>query len=271
MAVIFRGKSISGGVHTGEILLFPEAPIRILAQKTEYEEAEVTYFRSVLSAAKQQLEILYAHAVARYGERAADIFDAQLSILQDECSLTDSIEEQIRKEHWNAAKAIEQQFDEFIRLLRSREDGALFARAAVAKELKLQLLRLALGIHQESLYPEKDVILVLQNLITADLIRLDKSHIVGIAVCAQTVTDHAAAVAESREIPVVAGIRGHNGLIPSKGYGIIDGDQGMLLTSQTPEEVREYLSLSEEEREIARTDRKGHRSAQKRRRINHDS
>ena len=76
MAVIFRGKSVAGGVHAGEILLFPEAPIRILTLKTKYVEAEVTYFRSVLSAAKQQLEALYDIAAVRYAEQAADIFDA---------------------------------------------------------------------------------------------------------------------------------------------------------------------------------------------------
>ncbi|MBU9735031.1 phosphoenolpyruvate-utilizing N-terminal domain-containing protein [Diplocloster agilis] len=242
MAVIFRGKSVAGGVHAGEILLFPEAPIRILTLKTKYVEAEVTYFRSVLSAAKQQLEALYDIAAVRYAEQAADIFDAQLSILQDECSLTDSIEEQIRKEHWNAAKAIEQQFDEFIRLLKSREDGPFPTRAAVANELKLQLLRLALGIHQERVYPEEDAILVMQNVTTADLIHMDKSNIVGIAVCTQTVAGHVAAIGKSREIPVVAGVRGCNGSIPNKGYGIIDGDQGILIASLTPDEVREYLN-----------------------------
>ena len=104
MPVTFEGKVISCGRQEGKLFWLPDPPVRVAVLKTEFVDAEVIHFKTVLSAAKEKLEKWYAMAVKEFGEKAADIFDMQLSILYDECSLTDSVVELIDTEHMSAEK-----------------------------------------------------------------------------------------------------------------------------------------------------------------------
>lgn len=122
MPVTFEGKVISCGRQEGKLFWLPDPPVRVAVLKTEFVDAEVIHFKTVLSAAKEKLEKWYAMAVKEFGEKAADIFDMQLSILYDECSLTDSVVELIDTEHMSAEKAIEYQFGCFVQLLRTVGD-----------------------------------------------------------------------------------------------------------------------------------------------------
>lgn len=73
MPVTFEGKVISCGRQEGKLFWLPDPPVRVAVLKTEFVDAEVIHFKTVLSAAKEKLEKWYAMAVKEFGEKAADI------------------------------------------------------------------------------------------------------------------------------------------------------------------------------------------------------
>ena len=56
MPVTFEGKVISCGRQEGKLFWLPDPPVRVAVLKTEFVDAEVIHFKTVLSAAKEKLE-----------------------------------------------------------------------------------------------------------------------------------------------------------------------------------------------------------------------
>ena len=233
MPVTFEGKVISCGRQEGKLFWLPDPPVRVAVLKTEFVDAEVIHFKTVLSAAKEKLEKWYAMAVKEFGEKAADIFDMQLSILYDECSLTDSVVELIDTEHMSAEKAIEYQFGCFVQLLRTVGDKGGRERAAAAEELKQLLLSLALGIHRQRICPREDTILILQSLSAADMVSMDCRYIAGIGVLAGVTDEPLAFMAKQRKIPLVSELRDCRGRLYHGRNAVLDADAGLLLVRET--------------------------------------
>ena len=233
MPVTFEGKVISCGRQEGKLFWLPDPPVRVAVLKTEFVDAEVIHFKTVLSAAKEKLEKWYAMAVKEFGEKAADIFDMQLSILYDECSLTDSVVELIDTEHMSAEKAIEYQFGCFVQLLRTVGDKGGRERADAAEELKQLLLSLALGIHRQRICPREDTILILQSLSAADMVSMDCRYIAGIGVLAGVTEEPLAFMAKQRKIPLVSELRDCRGRLYHGRNAVLDADAGLLLGRET--------------------------------------
>lgn len=255
--MIWQGKGVSEGVAMAEICLYAPKLPDIPRTPVQDPEQELQCFFQTLEAARQELRKLYEEAEKKLGPAEAAIFDAHLTMLEDEYSVTEPISRSIREQHFSAAAAICDQFDALADMFRALEDELLSQRAADLEDLKGLLLRICLHCGRQSLDNfEHDVILLAEELTPSDTVRMDTQHVKGIATRLGGGTSHSAIIARTLGIPAVSGLDGWQERIHDGCIAILDGGQGTLLTDPTQQEREAYrccrAHADEEERELLR-------------------
>lgn len=239
----WQGKGVSEGLAMAQIHLFTPKLPEISRQPAADAEAEVAKLEATLAAAEEELRGLYETAKEKMGEQEAEIFDAHLTILGDEYSVREPIIQRIREQKQNAAAAITDQFDELAQMFRSLGDELMAERAADAKDLKQQLLRICLGCGRQDLSVlPGDVIVLAEELTPSDTVRMDTAHVKGIATRLGGATAHSAIIARTLGIPAAAGIDGWQTEALNGHMAILDGADGTLTVDPTDEETACYQS-----------------------------
>lgn len=239
----WQGKGVSEGLAMAQIHLFTPKLPEISRQPAADAEAEVAKLEKTLAAAEEELRGLYETAKEKMGEQEAEIFDAHLTILGDEYSVREPIIQRIREQKQNAAAAITDQFDELAQMFRSLGDELMAERAADAKDLKQQLLRICLGCGRQDLSVlPGDVIVLAEELTPSDTVRMDTAHVKGIATRLGGATAHSAIIARTLGIPAAAGIEGWQTEALNGHMAILDGADGTLTVDPTDEETACYQS-----------------------------
>ena len=239
----WQGKGVSEGLAMAQIHLFTPKLPEISRQPAADAEAEVAKLEKTLAAAEEELRGLYETAKEKMGEQEAEIFDAHLTILDDEYSVREPIIQRIREQKQNAAAAITDQFDELAQMFRSLGDELMAERAADAEDLKQQLLRICLGCGRQDLSVlPGDVIVLAEELTPSDTVRMDTAHVKGIATRLGGATAHSAIIARTLGIPAAAGIDGWQTEALNGHMAILDGADGTLTVDPTDEETACYQS-----------------------------
>lgn len=239
----WQGKGVSEGLAMAQIHLFTPKLPEISRQPAADAEAEVAKLEKTLAAAEEELRGLYETAKEKMGEQEAEIFDAHLTILDDEYSVREPIIQRIREQKQNAAAAITDQFDELAQMFRSLGDELMAERAADAEDLKQQLLRICLGCGRQDLSVlPGDVIVLAEELTPSDTVRMDTAHVKGIATKLGGATAHSAIIARTLGIPAAAGIDGWQTEALNGHMAILDGADGTLTVDATDEETACYQS-----------------------------
>ena len=237
----WQGKGVSEGLAMAKIHLFTPKLPEISRQPAGDPEAEVRKLEKTLAAAQDELHTLYETAKEKMGEKEAEIFDAHLTILNDEYSVREPIVQRIREQKQTAAAAISDQFDELAQMFRSLGDELMAERAADAEDLKQQLLRICLGCGRQDLSNlPGDVIVLAEELTPSDTVRMDTAHVKGIATKLGGATAHSAIIARTLGIPAAAGIDGWQTEALDGHMAILDGADGSLIVDPTQEETDCY-------------------------------
>jgi phosphotransferase system enzyme I (PtsI) len=245
--MVFWGTGVSSGICMANLLVLAQEIVHVPeCPPVEDIGREVNYFRDILKAADEELQELYEIAAAKIGEKDAEIFDAHLSILRDEFSVCLPIEDFIRTERCSAAKAIDKQFKNLIESFSSLDDSLMKERAADAADLKDMLLRLALDMpHKSTMNLKEDVIVLANELSPSDTVRMDLSHVAGIATRFGGGTSHMAIIARTLGIPAVAGLSGWE-MVHSGTLAVMDGDKGTLICNPSAEEMSVFKKVKYE-------------------------
>lgn len=237
----WRGKGVSEGLAMAELCLFlPQLP-EISREPSIDPQQELQSFENTLQAARKELQGLYEDAKVKLGEKEAEIFDAHLTMLDDEYSVREPIVERILHQGQRAAAAIDDQFEELSDMLRSLGDELLAERAADTQDLKALLLRICLGVGRQELSGfERDVIILAEELTPSDTVRMDVAHIKGIVTRLGGGTSHSAIIARTLGIPAIAGVDGWKELSLNGHTAIMDGKSGVLLVDPDAEQIERY-------------------------------
>ena len=234
-SIRLTGIAVSGGIAFGHTFLYhPELPeIRCDRFETDPEPHIAAYEHS-LHAAAEQLSGICRSLQAR-GRDAAQIFAAQLEILQDE-EMDICVRGAIAEERLTAAAAVEQVYEQFAQLLAQTADPLIAARAADIRDIKLRLQRVLLGLESAdlSLLPPGTV-LVARDLFPSDTALLDPSCIAAIVTELGNPTSHTAILAKGLGIPAVLAVRGAMEAIPPHTVCAVDALSGEVFCR--PEEA----------------------------------
>ncbi|MDP4110110.1 MAG: phosphoenolpyruvate--protein phosphotransferase [Bacillota bacterium] len=237
---LFRGTGVSQGIGSAPALKYEQTKISVPTHPSSDTDSEITAFTEACERVKDANRKLYDEALKKAGKSEADIFEAHITLLEDEDSLIDPIKSLIAS-GLNAANAAANQFDEIIAMMEAVEDEYMRQRAADFRDLKAQVLRSILGLAEVDISRlDKDVILIARDLAPSDTIRMDMNHIRGIVCEEGGKTSHTAILAKAMGLPAVVGCAG---IVASAADGelmLIDGETGTVICSPSETKAKEY-------------------------------
>lgn len=226
------GVGVSPGVGAGRAVVMTlrtqvvrfSIPARRVAQ--ELARLETARVRS-----REQLQAIKARLAAGAGRELAQLFDAQILMLEDPMWLTRAVD-LVDTQHVNAEWAVQKVFDDLSALFDTVEDLYLQERRGelgdLVGRLRMNLRRDAAG--PGDLFRDVDgpCVLVADELTPSIAAQLDWSQIQGFATDAGGRTYHTAILARSLGVPAVVGLRDASRRVAPGTLVVVDGSTGSV-------------------------------------------
>ncbi len=237
---MLKGLGVSDGLGFGRILHVKPQERKIPTDVLP-PEAELERFNNIYQRALSNTYGLLEKARRQHKENLADIIDAHLTILEDEYSLVEPVQELIRNGQLNAFQAVDCQLNLIFEEMSNSRSELMRARAADILDIKNEILDIGLGIQRVDLSDlEQDTILVAEELTPSQTVGLDAAHVSAIVVTSGSATSHIAIISRAMGIPTVVNIQNIFEVLPEGQTLIVDADTGELTLSPTPEEITQY-------------------------------
>jgi len=251
--MILKGKGVCSGYAIGRISIYSRAETRVVRRKCKDVEAEIARFEEARQAAKVEYEKLYKKALDEVGNNNAAIFRADIVML-DDMDYIESVANIIRSQHVNAEYAVASTIDNFAKMLLKLEDDYIRDRAGDVRDVFNRVIAILSMEKNPGNKYEEPVILLSSELTPSEIVRLDKTNIVGFVISENNSNSHAAILSKSLNIPSLVGVDLY-GYVDSKGQislhdeiapemegrrAIVDGYSGRLIIDPDEADIKLY-------------------------------
>lgn len=235
-----QGIAASNGIAIAKAYRLEHPDLTVEKQTIENPAEQVSRFQQALAKAKEELEVIKAHALKELGEDKAAIFSAHLLVLSDP-ELVQAVEQKIEQERVNAEFALHEVASMFIAMFEAMDNEYMKERAADIRDVTKRVLAHLLGvtISNPSMITE-EVIIVAEDLTPSDTAQLNRKYAKGFTTDIGGRTSHSAIMARSMEIPAVVGTKEATATIQNGDIVIIDGLDGEVIVNPTEETIAEY-------------------------------
>ena len=233
-----QGIAISPGIASARICLFNEnrhANLAIYHVNPNEHDLEKKRCSRAFKIAVQQLEVLHHDILIRIGGAEAEIFAAQISILNDP-KIAREIEELINKTSVNAETAVTTIMDSYEARLLKIDNEYIRDRATDIGEIKRRLLDILANMNpslqcanQPHCQKGHNRIIVAEELTPTLTVELDTKQTRGFVTERGGKTSHAAILARALGIPAVTGIAGIHGALTCGTELLINGNTGEVI------------------------------------------
>ena len=233
----WQGIAVSPGVAIGPALVLERRRAAVARKDIAAGEsvAEIERLSIAVRRAAAELEDLKERADEALGHGVAQIFDAQLLLLEDSMFVGE-VQRRIRDKHQNAEWAVRRVGRDLSARLSSIADVYLRERGTDVDDITERLLRALLGEEGHRLDQlVEPVVLFAHDLTPSETAQLDPEKILGFATDAGSRTSHTAIVARTLEIPAVVGLHDITSSLQSGDTVVINGDAGVVIVSPPPE------------------------------------
>jgi phosphoenolpyruvate-protein phosphotransferase len=224
---IIKGKSIAPGFASGRAFVCKARPAVVVPRyrvRPDEVDEECRRFEEAVSLAVAELQHVYGRVNSELGQPEAEIFDAHLAMLTDAC-FADQVRHRIKDELINCEQAVEAEIDNLARALQNARDGYLSERAADIRDVGERLLDHLVQAPQPFLAGlEPQTVLVVEELLPSDTLKLDREHVAAIVTERGGPTGHAAILARAMGIPAITGVEGATRLIAPGSRLLVDGE-----------------------------------------------
>jgi phosphotransferase system enzyme I (PtsI) len=237
-----QGIGVSPGVAIGPALVLERRRAAVSDRKLESSQArgELARLAEAVERARAELEELRRRADAALGAGVAQIFDAQILLLEDPMFLGE-IESRVRTQQQNAEWAVRQVGRNLSTRLSSISDVYLRERGTDVDDLTERLLRALLGEEGHRLDQlAEPIVLFAHDLTPSETALLDPAMVLGFATDIGSRTSHTAIVARSLGIPAVVGLHDITSALQSGEQVAIDGDKGIVFLNPRERDLRTY-------------------------------
>lgn len=237
-----QGLPAAQGIAIGQAVVIANRALDVFRIPIAADEtdAEVSRFKSACSVTQQQIQGTRAKASHLFGQELAAIFDAHSLLLSDRMFL-DQVERRIVEEQVNAEWAVHETSRELAKRFSAIENPYLRERGQDLEDIGRQLLRVLQGIaHHEISDVSGNVILVADDLVPSEAIRLGRDKVIGFAIEAGGRTSHTSIIARSLGLPAVTGLEEVTDYVTNSDPVIVDGSAGIVILHPTPEVLAEY-------------------------------
>ena len=248
----FRGAPGAPGVALGvAIVIYPSVDLtQVPFRKVRNVAREVDRFAVAVTETRAEIQVIAEKMAGELQEDTLGLFDAYLLML-DEGAIPKEVVQRIKKGQW-AQGALKQTIDEHLARFDLMEDAYLRERANDLRELGNRMLSHLEKRNRRRLHFPKDSILVGDDLSLSDLASVPRDRLKGLVSGSGSVNSHLAILAEALGVPTVMGVKDLPMPLIDGGEIVVDGFQGVILTSPTPNQRRQYQRRKEEEAALSR-------------------
>ena len=241
---ILRGIPASPGIGIGKAFLYrAESPPVVRRRVAPHlADSETDRFLNGLQMAADEVRRTRHLVEIEHGDDLAQIFDAQLAMLEDE-QVKDRTVEIIRREHLAAEPAFVQNMRSLQAAFEDSDNEYLRARAADVRDIEHQVLMRLLGGGLHGLHSlRSNTIVVARDLLPSESVRLGRKLVKGLVLDQGGATYHAVIIARSLGLPSVVGTEVASRSIRSGDPLVVDGDEGSVHVLPGAERLRYYQS-----------------------------
>lgn len=225
--LVFRGKSVCGGIAIGKIKVHKKAKQQVECIKVRDVSRETERFWRAKEIAVRSLQNLYEKAVAEVGEENASIFEVHCMMMEDE-NYTSAVENMIRMQMVNAEYAVASTGDSFARLFADMNDEHMSARSADIKDITAHLLEAFKDEGAEQEKSDEPVIIVAEDLTPSETVQFDKNTILSFVTVYGSTTSHTAILAGTMNVPALVGTPIPPDDTVDGKWAIVDGTDGVI-------------------------------------------
>ncbi len=255
---ILKGIPASSGIAAGKVFLYEHETLEVPhEQYTDDERAakEIARFSDAMTTVRDDLKRLDQTTLD--GEQN-DILQTHLMMLEDP-EFDSGVRSYITSSKVNAEWAVEVIAGQFVKALESTTDPMLRERSVDLKDVSLRIMSMLMSINRVSLSSlTEDVVLVSDGLLPTEVLSMDRSHILGIALNGSGRTSHVAILARSFNIPTVVGLGAVTKKVRTGDEIIVDGNHGEVVVRpewSTAQSLRDrydkWIAHEEELRDVA--------------------
>lgn len=244
--MVLKGKSVSRGVAIGNVMRYTPFCPKINEEKIPegLAAAAVTSYEAARNKAETELKELEKRLLT-HSPGQAKIMGAHMDILNDP-AMDEEIKELIERELFSSDAAAAQVYDCYAGILSASGNELMRERAADLLDVKIRLLRCWAGVPECNLSAlERPAIIVADDLFPSDTAGIDRENVLGIITQTGGSTSHTAIIAKSYEIPAVLGVSGALEQLEDGETVILDAEEGLIHTSPTEEQLREFAQKAE--------------------------
>ena len=221
-------------------IFFYQPPIpEIINETTDNPDKEWQQLQQAVNQGIKELEKL----IREETKESASIFNAYLLYLKDP-ELINKTHQLVFEQYLTAVTAWQIAIAELAASYQALEDSYLQARAADVEDLGLRILRLLLGVSNQSIDIPQGVILVAHNLTVSEVAQLKSGQVLGICLAGGSATAHSALVASQLGIPMVVGVGQELFSIPANKEIAIDGANGQIWLEPNEEQCQQLQAQS---------------------------
>ena len=236
------GIAAAPGIAIGRAFIYHKEVPRIAKRRiaSHHVESEVERFLQSLHQAGEEIRRTQRLVEMEQGADLAQIFAAQLSMLEDV-----EVKEQtlvlIRQKCYSAEHAFSVTLQRMKRIFERIENDYLRDRLADVMDIENQvLIRLAGGDLQALHSLRANTVVVIHELLPSEAAQLGRRFIKGLVTDIGGATSHTSIIARSMRLPTVVGTDNSSREIKSGDIVIVDGNEGIVHVRPSLEVLRQY-------------------------------
>lgn len=246
----YTGKSVFEGIVIGKIKIIDntEPQVKEVVGSTDEETQK---FINAKSQAITELKELYKNTVNLLGDEEAEIFNMQITMLED-ADLEDAVMKHVRSGK-GAAAAVGAAGEELAKVFIGMKDNPYMqARAEDVRDISNRLNRLITGRKNKSIELDEPMILASEDFTPEDVVKLDKSKVLGFVTKSGSGSSHTAILARTRGLPSVVNIRENIEKDSDGKLCIVDAYSGKVYLDPDDKTLKKYT----ERKKIAEDNKK---------------
>ena len=247
--LIKKGVAASLGIAIGKAHIVKEDNILIEQKEIPPEKlkAEVKRFKEALEKTRLDLDVIRTKILTVLGRQHAKLIDAHHLILQDPL-ITKEVPKLIMSKGMNAEFALSEILDKAEEQFEKIDDEFFHERKHDVFDVGKKIISNLVNSEKTSLKDLKEpVIIVAHNLYPSDTLHIRESNkVLGFCMDLGSKSSHTAIFAQSMGIPAVVGLSDISRQIVSGDTLVVDGEQGMVIISPSPEIIEKYKARKEE-------------------------
>jgi len=239
----YSGIATSPGIAVGRLRVFDRRHLAVEEYPVSQEgvSAEVERFKAGVARTCDELSALKEKLKATAGDDHLFFIDTHLLILADERLFSETVAH-IETDLINAECALRRTLHKYREFFDGIDDLYLRERISDVETVIEKILRNMAGKPHAPILSDGDhTIIAAHDLSPADILQMDRSHIIGMVTEIGGKTSHASILARAFELPAVAGVDGIADMVLDGASVILDGLTGDVIVNPDNDTFLEYL------------------------------